>query len=297
MFPENNDEANANQNQGAGANQGNDAGNANQGGGNSQGGKGKNQGGNQGGQGGNANGSNQGGGQGGDQGGGGEDYKKKFTDSSTEAQRLLKLLTDAGIDPKTGKKAEGGNNAGGGNANQGNQGAADDQTFFTDADLEATFPSFATMSDQEKAVLRQVGSFPKMARMVAEMYDKTTFTEQLEVLKADPANKLLVENEKEFKAYAYKDGNLKLPIEVLVDAFIGKKLREGAAGGGNNQNQGDGKGNQNRAGMENGSAGAGQGNNSGMVEMTAEAARDLRMKDPKKYAKLASAKKLKIVQG
>lgn len=295
MFPEN--EANANQNQGAGANQGNDAGNANQGGGNSQDkNKGKNQGGDQGAGGGNAGNANQGSGQGGDQGGGGEDYKKKFTDSSTEAQRLLKILTDAGIDPKTGKAKEGGNNAGGGNANQGNQGGANDQSFFTDADLEATFPSFATMSDDEKAVLRQVGSFPKMARMVAEMYDKTTFTEQLEVLKADPANKILSDNEKEFKAYAYKDGNLKLPIEVLVDAFIGKKLREGAAGGGN-QNQGDGKGNQNRAGMENGSAGAGQGNNSGMIEMTAEAARDLRMKDPKKYAKLAAGKKLKIVQG
>lgn len=295
MFPEN---TNSNQNQGGNSNQGNDEGKANQGGGNSQG-QGGNQG-NQGGQnGGNDGGSNQGNNQGGNQGGGGEDYKKKFTDSSTEAQRLLKILTDAGIDPKTGKKAEGGNNAGGGNANQGNQGGANDQSFFTDADLEATFPSFATMSDDEKAVLRQVGSFPKMARMVAEMYDKTTFTEQLEVLKADPANKLLVDNEKEFKAYAYKDGNLKLPIEVLVDAFIGKKLREqGNSGGGNNQNQGGGKGNQNnRAGMENGSAGAGQGNNSGMIEMTAEAARELRQKDPKKYAKLAAGKKLKIVQG
>lgn len=298
MFPENN-EANSNQNNGAGAggnaNQGNDGGNANQGGGNSQENKGGNQGGNQGAGQGNQN-ANQGGDQGNNQGGGGEDYKKKFTDSSTEAQRLLKLLTDAGIDPKTGKKAEGGNNAGGGNANGGNQGGANDQTFFTDADLEATFPSFATMSDDEKAVLRQVGSFPKMARMVAEMYDKTTFTEQLEVLKADPANKILSDNEKEFKAYAYKDGNLKLPIEVLVDAFIGKKLREGGGKGGN-QNQGDGgKGNQQqRKGMENGSAGAGQGNNSGMVEMTAEAARELRLKDPKKYAKLAAGKKLKIV--
>ena len=279
-----------NKNQGAGnANQGGDGnnsqGNNNQGdnkGGNQNNGSGAGQG--------NQN-ANQNQNAGGNQ-GGGEDYKTKFSESTKEAQRLLDVLKANGIDPKTGKKADAGNNNAGG---QGNNNGANDQQFFTDADLEAAFPSFSTMGDDEKAILRQVGSLPKMARMVAEMYDKTTFIEQLEVLKADPANKLISENEKEFKEYAYKDGNLKLPIEVLADAFIGKKLREGAGNGANNNNNGGGQGNQGRQGMENGSAGAGAGNDSGIVELTPDQAREMRQKDPKKYAKLAATKKLKIV--
>lgn len=279
-----------NGNQNGGQQDGNN--NANQGGNNSQG-QGGNQNQNQGGDKGNQ-GANQGGGNGGNQ-GGAVDYEKKFSESSKEANRLLEVLKANGIDPKTGKKADSGNN-GGGNANDGGNGA-NDLPFFTDADLEAAFPSFGTMSDEEKALLRNVGQFPKMARMVAEMYDKSTFTEQLEVLKADPANKLIADNEKEFKAFAYKDGNLKLPIEILANAFIGQKLRDQQNGGGNNgggnQNQG-GQGNQQRQGMENGSGGQG-GNGDAVTEMTADQARDLRKKDPRQYNALARAGKLKIV--
>jgi len=271
-----------------------DGNNANQGGGNSQG-QGGNQNQNQGGDKGNQ-GANQGAGDGGNQ-AGADDYKTKFSESSKEANRLLDVLKANGIDPKTGKKADSGDNNGG-NANQGNNDGAGELPFFTDQDLEAAFPSFVAMSDEEKALLRQVGSFPKMARMVAEMYDKSTFTEQLEVLKADPANKIIADNEKEFKAYAYKDGNLKLPMDVLVNAFIGMKLRDGSGnnggGNGNNQNQGDGA--SQRSGMEQGTGGQG-GDGDAVTEMTPDQARDLRTKDPRKYNALARTGKLKIVTG
>ena len=281
-------DANANNNAGAqdGANN-----NANQGGGNNQG-----QGGNQN----NGNGAgnaNQNQNNGGNQGAGGDDYKKKFGESTTENQRLMQVLKDAGIDPKTGKKIEGAGD--GGNANAGNNNGTGDVPYFTDDELEATFPSFATMTDQEKQVLRQVGSFPKMARMVAEMHDKLTFNEQLEVIKADPANKLIADNEKEFKAFAYQDNNLKLPLEMLKDAFIGKTLREANNGGGNNaggNGGGDNNQNQNRQGMENGTGGQG-GAGDAVMEMTAEQARDLRKKEPRKYNALARAGKLKIIAG
>lgn len=271
-----------------GNNQGNDGNNANQGGDNSQGNGGNQNKGNGAGQGNQGN-ANQNQNNGGNQ--GGDDFKVKFGESTKENQRLMQVLKDAGIDPKTGKKAEG--NGDGGN-NQQNQGGAADQQFFTDAELEAAFPSFATMSESEKQVARNMASFPKLARQVAEIHDKLTFTEQLEVLKADPANKIIADNEKEFKAYAYQDGNLKLPIEVLADAFIGKKLREGGnnnGGGNNQQNQGN-----NRQGMENGSGGQGQGSGT-TQEMTAAEARELRTKDPRKYQQLVREKKLKIVSG
>lgn len=248
--------------------------NANQGGGNNQGQGGNQNNGN--GAGNNGNNANQNQNNGGNQGAGTDDYKKKFGESTTENQRLMKILQDSGIDPKTGKKAEGAGN--GGNANAGNNDGTGDAPYFTDDELEATFPSFATMTDQEKQVLRQVGSFPKMARMVAEMHDKLTFSEQLEVIKADPANKLIADNEKEFKEFAYQDNNLKVPLEMLKDAFIGKKLREAGNGGGNNGNNGGGDNNQNqnnRQGMENGTNGQG-GAGDAVMEMTAEQARDLR---------------------
>lgn len=287
------DTTQTNKDQGANnnANQGNDGANANnQGGDNSQG-QGNNQGANQGAGANNAN-ANQGANQGNNQ-AGAEDYKKKFGESTTENQRLMKLMQDAGIDPKTGKKLDAGQGGANDNTNQNNQGAGD--TYFTDDELEATFPSYATMTDQEKAVLKQVGSFPKMARMVAEMHDKLTFGEQLEVLKANPVNKILADNEKEFKEFAYKDGNLKTDINILADAFIGKKLREQGNNNGNaNQNQGGD--NQGRQGMENGSNGQGQGGDT-TQEMTAEAARDLRKKDPRKYNALARAGKIKIASG
>jgi len=279
---------------GNGAGGGKDGGNANQGGGNSQG-QGGNQGGNQGGQ--HQGGSNQGGNnQGGNQ-AGGEDFKVKFGESTKENQRIMDILKKNGIDPKTGKKVQGAGD--GGASGEGNQGGGDaGATFFSDEELEATFPSYSTMSDQEKQVLRQVGSFPKMARMVAEMHDKLTFNEQLEVLVADPANKVIADNMKEFKEFAYADGNLKIPMEVLVDAFMGKKLRgqggNNNGGGGNNQNQGGG--NQ-RQGMEGGTNGQGSGGGDGVQEMSAEAARDLRLKEPRKYNALARAGKIKIVSG
>lgn len=292
---DNNPNPNANANNGA-----QDGGNANQGGGNSQG-QGGNQNQNQGaGQGGgNANqNANQGQGAGGNQAGGDNvDYKKKFGESTTENQKYREALKANGIDPDTLKPI-----AGGGKGNAGDQAAGGNDNgagaFFTDEDLEATFPSFATMTDQEKQVLRQVGSFPKMARMVAEMHDKLTFGEQLEVLKADPANKLIADNEKEFKEFAYTGDNLKIPLDVLKDAFIGKKLREQNGGGGNQNQGGQQQGNQQqqRQGMEQGTNGQGASGDAAQ-EMTAEAARDLRTKDPRKYNALARAGKIKIVSG
>lgn len=212
----------------------------------------------------------------------GEDYKTKFSESSKEANRLLEVLKQNGIDPKTGTKADA-------PATLPDSEPASGLPNFTDAELEATFPSYATMSAEEQAVIKQIQSFPQMARMVAEMYDKTTFNEQLEVIKAVPDNKIIADNEKEFKAYAYEGENLKLPIDVLVNAFIGKKLREGTA-----PTTPEG-GNPVPAGMEDGTGAAGAGD--AVTEMTPDAARELRTKDPRQYAKLAKAGKLKIVAG
>ena len=258
-----------------------DGGNANLGGGNSQG-----QGGNGTGNGGQDPNRGQGG-----SGQAGDDYKVKFGESTKENQRLMQVMKEAGLDPKTGKKADAGAGAG---ADDGS--GAGEQPIFTDEDLQAAFPSFATMSDQERGLLKQVGSFPKMMRMVAEMYDKNTFGEQLDTIKADPANKLIADNEKEFRAFAYKDGNLKLPMDVLVDAFIGKKLRaQAAAGTGNGAGDGKGKGKTaKRDGMETGTSGQG-GSGDAAAEITAEQASELRKKDPRKYATLARTGKLRIV--
>lgn len=263
-------------------NGGQDGGNANQGGDNSQR------------QGGSGNGN---GGQDpnrGDSGNGhqaGDDFKVKFGESTRENQRLMEIIKASGIDPKTGKKADGGDGAG---AND--QGGAGDPTFFTDDDLAASFPSYGTMSEQEKSLLKNVGSFPKIARMVAEMYDKSTFTEQVEALVLDPANKLIAEHRDEFKKFAYEGNNLKTDIKLLTDAFIGRKLREAAAKGdnGGNGNGDGGKGTKKRSGMENGTNGQGGGNDTA-TELTADQARELRMKDPRKYAALARSGKLRIV--
>jgi len=250
-----------------------DGANANQGGGNSQDGgaaaanNGANQNANQS----NANAANQ---------AGAVDYQKKFGESTTENQRFMDILKKNGIDPKTGERAQA----------QDDQGANDasGSPHFTDTDLEAAFPSYNTMTDQEKAILKQVGSLPKMARMVAEMYDKTTFNEQLAAVTANPANAIIAQNEKAFREYAYKDSNIKLPMDVLVDAFIGKKLREQGANG-NQQQQ-----TTQRQGIEQGT-GAQGGNGNASAEMTAEQAREMRTKDPRKYAELARTGKLKVV--
>jgi len=262
----------------AGSEANKDGANANQGGDNSQaqGNQNQNQGGNQN--------PNQGAGNG-QPPAGDVDYKKKFGESTTENQKYRDALKANGIDPNTLKPIAG--NQGVDPNDYNNDGAGD--TFFTDEELAQTFPSYAAMTQQEKAVLKQVGSFPKMARMVAEMHDKLTFNEQLEVIKADPTNKIIIDNEKEFKAFAYKDENLKLPLEVLKNAFVGMKLQSA-----NNQNQGQNNQPPAPQGMEDGSAGQGQGSDTAS-EMTAEQARDLRTKEPRKYNALVRTGKLKIV--
>lgn len=266
-----------------------DGNNANhQGGDNSQGNEGGNQGGDNGGQNPNQNG-DQGGNQAGD-----EDYKAKFGASTTENQKYREFLKKQGIDPDAVMRGEAvtpkASDQGGGEGN-----GAGDLPTFTDDQLEAAFPNFGNMSEQEKAVVRNVQNFPKVARMVAEMHDKLTFNEQLETLKGDPANKLIAENEQEFRKFAYEGENLKLPLEILTQAFIGKKL--GANQGTGNQNGGNQNANnqQPRKGMEDGTAGQGSsGNGNGGQEYTPEAAAELRRKDPRKYNKLAAAGKLKI---
>lgn len=208
------------------------------------------------------------------------DYEKKFGESTTENQRFMDILKKNGIDPKTGERLQTQND----DAGDGASGNA----FFSDTDLEAAFPSYNTMTDQEKAVLKQVQSLPKMARMVAEMHDKLTFSEQLAVVVANPANEIIAKNEKAFKEYAYKDSNIKLPMDVLVDAFIGRELRKQGSNTAQQQPP-------QRQGIEQGT-GAQNGNGNASVEMTAEQAREMRTKDPRKYAELARTGKLKIAK-
>ena len=69
---------------------------------------------------------------------GAEDYQKKFSESTTENQRIMAILKKNGIDPKTGERAQQ-------QDDYGNDSASGSQ-FFTDTDLEAAFPSYNTIN-------------------------------------------------------------------------------------------------------------------------------------------------------
>lgn len=215
------------------------------------------------------------------------DYKKKFSESTTEANRLLEALKANGIDPKTGKKLEAG--AEGADPKPTEPERAD-LPELSEEELETAFPSYQMLSPQEKEVIKNVQQLPKALRMVAEMHDQFTTGKQIEALKTKEGYEPIGEHEEEFRTFIYKEENLKKDLNLLADSFILQKMREKPNGGEPAPEE------TTPEGMEGGTHGAGTiGKQTGdKLEVTQEEAERLRKEDPRRYNKLLSQKKLVI---
>ena len=230
--------------------------------------------------------------------GGDINYEKKFGESTTENQRLMEIMKANGLDPKTGKPVAGDNNQERGNriANNDNSSNSDSFDNFTDSELEKAIPGFTYLSADEKDQIRHAKNMAKdvtsLKRMVAEMYDESTFNKELATAIKSEGMELLKEHEEEFRTFAYEEQNLKVPFNHVANSFILKKTRELGAGGNANQ-EGQTK---KPKGME-GSTGGGKelGKNAGgSLEVTSSEAKKLRQEDPRRYNELVKKRKLKI---
>lgn len=224
------------------------------------------------------------------------DYKEKFSASSAEAQRLHKLLKDAGIDPTTGKPIEA--PAEGEKPQEEQEQAPAEETVraeqpsdlkpLTDEELAKTIPGFANMSEGEKLLVRDIKStvkaLAKMQEFMAELHDERQFGKDLKALTGKEEWKKIAELSEEFKEFAYKKENLKTPLETLAAAFLHTK---GVATEKKPEKP-------DRTGLEGGGSGNGEEKDVRNKGYTADEAAHLRKSDPKKYAQLSREGKLKI---
>ena len=222
------------------------------------------------------------------------DYKTKFSESSREAQRLLQVIKEAGLDPETGKPiaAPGdGEPAPTRTAPPVVEGEPDPQTptNLTDEQLSQAIPGFHNLSEVEKNMLRDtkatVKSIAQMQNMVAEIYDERVYTQQFTDLIAKDEFKAIGEHADEFKKLAYQKENIQVPLETLAASFLYSKSL----------------GAKPKApepppptGLEPGSGGGKDGLAKTDEGYTAEEAAHIRKTDPKRYAKLAREGKLII---
>jgi hypothetical protein len=205
------------------------------------------------------------------------DYKEKFGESTTENQRLMEIMKSNGIDPKTGEPI---------NKPADITPKGDDPSTFTDADLADEIVGFEYLSEDEKAVIRNAKSTAKtlseLKKTVASLVDEKNFEKELKVLLANKAYSVIAENLDAFRAYAYKDENLKIPLKHLANSYLVEKGQTAPA-----------TPEEKRDGLEDGSAG-GYKAPPKPEGYTAEEMERMRKNDPKKYIKLARSGKLKI---
>lgn len=224
------------------------------------------------------------------------DYKTKFSESSKEAQRLLQVLKDAGIDPQTGQPiAAPGTEQPTGTRTEPEgvptEPTPQPQAPLTDDQLAQAIPGFHNLSEAEKTMLRDTKATVKqmaaMQKLVTEMYDERMYKQQFADLTGKDQFKAIAEHADEFKELAYKDENLKVPLETLAGNFLyqkglaakpAEKLAEPPA----------------PSGVEPGSGGGKKGAGKTQDGYTAEEIAQIRKTDPKRYAKLAREGKLKV---
>lgn len=222
--------------------------------------------------------------------GGDVDYKEKFGHSTKENQRLLDVLKDNKIDPKTGKPIEQPTEQPVRKPTEPTQ-----PSNLTDEELAKALPAFNTMSEDEKAIIRNAQQTAKdmaeMKRFIAVMQDEKTYNEQFSTLTSKEEYKAIGEDAEAFKEFAYKPENLNTDLAVLADAYLARKAREATT-------EGDKPKGEAPKGMEEGTSGAKDiGGKDGVQELTAEQAADLRKKEPRKYIQMASKGLIKIIEG
>jgi len=222
------------------------------------------------------------------------DYKTKFSESSQEAQRLLKVLQEAGLDPKTGQPI----------APTGDtptptrmepEGVPQEPTpqpttTLTDDQLAQAIPGFHNLSDAEKTMLRDtkatVRQMAEMQKLVTEMYDERMYNQQVKDLTSKEEWKVISEHAEEFKEFSYKDENLKVPLETLAASFLYTK---GLA-----TKPAEKPATPPPSGVEPGSGGGVEGSGKTEKGFSTEEIAQIRKTDPKRYAKLAREGKLKV---
>lgn len=212
--------------------------------------------------------------------GGDVDYREKFSHSTAENQRLLDVLRQNGIDPKTGK----------GNAQAEPVPTAPQAPTPTAApqsyeEAAAQIPGFSTLSDKEKAIVlnpRQAyRDIEQITRQVAEMYDERETNRQVKELVAKDGYQDL--DQDAFKEFIYREENLGVKnLETLAKMF---KLEAAEAP----------EEPPTPEGAEPTTAGAKEiATGTGVQEVTVGEAQQLRTQDPKRYAKLIRTGKLRI---
>lgn len=218
--------------------------------------------------------------------GGDVDYREKFSHSTAENQRLMGFLNQHGIDPKTGNRAE---------APATPTPAPTAPTVptptapLTYEQAVQQIPGFSTLTDSEKAIVmnpRQAyRDIETVKRQVAEMYDAQETAKQIKELTAKDAWKDL--DQEAFKEFIYRDENLGVKnLETLATMF---KIEQDAAAAAAVTPPTPEGGEPTTAGAREIAPGT------GMTEVTAADAANLRRTDPKQYAKLIRTGKLKIV--
>ncbi len=224
-------------------------------------------------------------------------YQEKFGESTRENQRLMELVRQNGIDPKTGQRVQPQGTPAPAAPADPTQQPSNPQSY-NDDQLAQAIPGFNALNQAEKDVIRYAKNTAKtiadLQRTVAEIYDERTTNQQIDKFKADPNYKVIAENEKRFREFAYEPDNLNLDIE-----HVALKFMQGMTAGTIQPTQ-PANGEQpqpTQPGMEGGSGGAGQINGGGgdIREMTAAEAANLRKTDHREYNRLAKEGKIKLV--
>lgn len=223
------------------------------------------------------------------------DYETKFSESSKEAQRLLQVIKDAGIDPSTGKPIVESNDNQPAPTRTEPEGMPREpepqtQAPLTDEQLAQAIPGFHNLTEVEKTMLRDtkatVNRLSKMQDLVTEMYDEKAHKKQFAELVAKDQFKALSEHAEEFNELAYKNENLKVPLETLAGNFLYQK---GLA-----TKPAEKPAKPAPSGVEPSSGGGKEGAGKTEAGFTSEEMATIRKTDPKRYAKLAREGKIKI---
>lgn len=210
------------------------------------------------------------------------DYQSKFSESTRENQRLMEIMRQEGIDPKTGKRSTPAEPAPTAPATPAPTAPTQPLTY---EQAVAQVPGFNTLSEQEKAVVlnpRQAyRDIEQVKQQVAQMYDQQETTRQIKELVGKEDYKDL--DQDAFREFIYRDENLGVKnLETLAKMF---KLEQADTPPEPPTPEG----------AEPTTSGAKEiAQGSGTQEMTSADAAQLRTSDPRRYAKLIRTGKLRI---
>lgn len=220
------------------------------------------------------------------------DYQTKFSESSREAQRLHKLLIENGFDPKTGKRAEtpAPQPTEQPAAQRGTDEPKETAPQISDKTLEKLVPGFENLPEEEKNTIRDIKNYAKkisqVEKLVAEMNDERMYVKDFNKLVREEKWKKLRDFDEEFKAYAYQPENLNASLETLAASFLFSKGQESQPADEEDEEPAP-------EGVEPGTHGprGGEPSEDGLSD---EESASLRKTNPREYARLIKARKLKI---